>query len=81
MKVQRTAHGLRDAMFDVLDDLREGNISARQAKVQMEAAKAVCMTIEYERQELAVVRDQIELDERLKVIEGARNAKAIEHHH
>lgn len=81
MKVSRTAHGLRDAMFDVLDQLREGKITARQAKMQMEAAKAVCMTIEYERRELALVREQIELDEKLKIIEGAVNAPAIEHHH
>ena len=78
-KVGRSVHGLRDAMFDVLDNLREGTISLRQARMQMEAAKTICLTVAYERQEIEILHRQIELSERIKVIDDKRQQKVIEH--
>ena len=71
MSVTRTAHGLREAMFDVLDQLRAGSITQRQAKAQIEAAKAIFLTVELERKEVQLMREQIELEQNLKIIEGS----------
>lgn len=78
-KVDRSASGMRDAMFDVLDQLRAGHISTRQARAQMEAVKSVCLTLHYERQEVQLVREQIELDERMRVIEGTCKRHQLTH--
>ena len=78
-KVNRSAGGMRNAMFDVLDKLRAGEISPRQARAQMEAVKSVCLTLAYERQEIQLIKEQIELDERMKLIEGTAQNKQLEH--
>ena len=78
-KVGRNASGLRESMFEVLDKLRAGEISVRQARAQMEAVKSVCMTLAYERQEVMLIKEQIELDERMRMIEGRRENKRLEH--
>ena len=72
---RRNIHGLRDAMFDVLDQLRDGSISLRMARSQMEAAKTICLTVACERQELDVIQKQIEINERMNLI----TKKAIDH--
>lgn len=74
MKVDRTTHGLREAMFDLLEGLREGRVSLSQARVQVEVAKAVCLTVVCERQELEILQRQIALDDQM-----TRRAKVIEH--
>lgn len=76
-KLNRSIHGLRDSMFDVLEQLRNKEISLSQAKAQMEAAKAVCMTVACEREELEVMQKQIELEEKLSLVQNRR--EAIEH--
>jgi protein tyrosine phosphatase len=78
-KVNRNASGLRDAMFDVLDQLRAGQITARQARAQMDAVKHVCLTLQYERQEVQLIKEQIELDEKMRLIQGQVNHRSIEH--
>lgn len=77
MSVSRSAHGLREAMFDVLDQLRSGEISHRQAKAQIETAKAIFLTVELERKEVQLMREQIELEENLKLIEGSANGARL----
>ena len=78
-KVHRSGAGMREAMFEVLDQLRDGDISQRQAKAQMEAVKAVCMTLAYERQEVQLIKEQIELDEKMRVIDGSRSDLRLSH--
>lgn len=78
-KVQRSASGMRDAMFDVLEQLRNGEISPRQARAQMEAVKSICMTLQYERQEMMLIKEQIELDEKMRVIEGSAVRARLAH--
>lgn len=74
--VNRNIHGLRDAMFDVLDLLRAGKITLSQARAQMETAKTICLTVACERQELEILQRQIELDERVSLMS---NRRVIEH--
>ena len=69
MSVSRTVPGLRDSMFDVLDQLRGGKISLRAARVQLETAKTICLTVACEYKELQVFQKQIEVEERMRVIE------------
>jgi hypothetical protein len=76
-KVSRTVPGLRSAMFDVLDQLRGGEISHRAARSQMETAKTICLTVVCERQELEVVQKQIEVERQIAQLEDQR--KVIEH--
>ncbi len=72
MIVQRSISGLRDAMFDVLDQLRNGEITQSMARTQMEAAKAVCMTVVCEMRELEVVQKQIELEQQVQQLTDGR---------
>lgn len=74
--VGRSVPGLRDSMFDVLDQLRNGKITHRAARVQMEAAKTICLTVHSEHRELQVIQKQIEVEDQLKRIEDQR---VIEH--
>ena len=75
--VSRSVPGLRDAMFDVLDQLRRGEISQKVAKAQMETAKTICLTVVCERQELEVVQKQIEVQRQIEQLEDQR--KVIEY--
>ena len=69
MSVSRTVPGLRDSMFDVLDQLRSGDISLRAARVQLETAKTICLTVACEYRELQVFQKQIEIDNHMKRLE------------
>jgi hypothetical protein len=69
--------GLRDAMFDVLENLRNGEITVKDARAQLEAAKTICLTVACERTELQIFQQQIELDEKLGRLEDKR--RTIEH--
>ena len=69
MSVSRTVPGLRDAIFDVLDKLRSGDITPRAARVQLETAKTICLTVHCEYRELQVFQKQIEIDNHMKRLE------------
>ena len=75
--VSRTVPGLRDAMFDVLEKLRNGDISHRGARVQMEAAKTICLTVACEYRELQVLQKQIEVEHQVALLED--NSRVIDH--
>ena len=70
MSVSRTVPGLRDAIFDVLDQLRSGEITPRAARVQLETAKTICLTVACEYRELQVFQKQIEIEEHVKRLEN-----------
>jgi len=70
--VHRNIPGLRDAMFDVLDQLRKGEITLSKARVQLEAAKTICLTVACERTELQVLQQQIELEQKVAQLENQR---------
>ena len=72
--VHRNIPGLRDAMFDVLDQLRRGEITLSKARVQLEAAKTICLTVASERMELQVLQQQIELEQKVAQLEHKREA-------
>lgn len=59
---QRTADGLRDALFDLLDGLREGTVKQSQARVQCEVAKQIIETVKMELTQIAVLRQNLELE-------------------
>lgn len=44
----RTSAGLRDALFDTLDDIRNRRISAREASATAQLAWMICRTVEME---------------------------------
>lgn len=75
--VDRNIVGLRDAMFDVLDKLRTGDVSHRTARLQMETAKTICLTVATEYTELKVLQKQIEVQEKIKLLED--NSRVIDH--
>jgi hypothetical protein len=68
-EVSRTVPGLREAMFDVLDQLRGGDISHRAARAQLETAKTICLTVACEYRELQVLQKQIEIEHQVARIE------------
>lgn len=70
--VARNVQGLREAMFDVLDRLRNNDITLREARAQMETAKTICLTVACERTELQVLQYQIELEQKIQQIEDKR---------
>lgn len=45
-KIERTASGLRDALFDVLEGLRSGDISHQQARAAAAVAKEIVHSVE-----------------------------------
>lgn len=55
--IDRSMSGLRDALFDVMEKLRAGNIDANQAKafaaLALTAIKSVEVQIQYEEKRLA----------------------------
>lgn len=67
--VMRTVPGLRDAMFDVLDQLRRGEVSLRAARAQLDAAKTICLTVACEYRELQVLQKQIEVERQVNQLE------------
>lgn len=46
--VQRTSQGLRDALFDNLDDLRAGRISSTTANATVKLASSIVNTVHIE---------------------------------
>lgn len=66
-KQERTAHGLREMLFDLLDGLRDGTISTRKARVQCEVAARI---IDTGRLELAMVQAARQGLELAAMIEG-----------
>jgi hypothetical protein len=48
MKVARTSAGLRDALFQAIEDLREGAIEANEGKAIAALAREVCSTVRLE---------------------------------
>lgn len=74
MAVNRSTHGLRDSMFDLLDALRDGKVSLSQARMQVEVAKAICLTVVCERHELDILQRQIALDDKMTA-----RSRVIEH--
>ena len=66
--VSRTAPGLRDAMFDLLDDLRNGRATPPQARAQCETADRIMDTVRMEAMELAVMQAQLEMRRSLKLL-------------
>lgn len=44
--VRRSMHGLRAAMFDVIEDLRAGRIQAKEAKEICSAARVILESID-----------------------------------
>ncbi len=45
---ERTSAGLRDALFEVLDDLRNGDIEPSGAKAVAGLAREICSTVKLE---------------------------------
>ena len=66
--VSRTAPGLRDAMFDLLDDLRNGRTTPPQARAQCETADRIMDTVRMEAMELSVMRAQLDMQRDLKLL-------------
>lgn len=64
-KIERTSAGLRDALFDAIENLREGNIEAQDGKAIASLAAQICHTVELE---MAVVRMRQEFPSDAKVI-------------
>jgi len=47
-QTDRTSLGLRDTLFDTLDDLRKGNIEPKDAAAVCKVALTICKTVELE---------------------------------
>jgi hypothetical protein len=56
-----TAVGLRGALFETLDGLREGSTKPREAKAICEVASRILETVRVEMVELEIVSKSIEL--------------------
>ena len=61
MAVNRTPSGLRDALFDLLDDVRSGNVTPRRAKIQCDIAARIIDTGRLELQTVQAARQGLEL--------------------
>ena len=75
--VNRSIPGLREAMYDVLDKLRQGDLSLSAARVQVDTAKTICLTVVSEYKELQVLQKQIEVQNQVALLEN--NSKVIDH--
>lgn len=56
-KIERTSAGLRDALFDAIENLREGNIEAADGKAIAALSQQICNTVSLEI-EVAKLRTQ-----------------------
>lgn len=63
--VSRTAPGLRNALFDLLDGLRAGTVKPSQARAQCEVAQRIMETVRMEAGEIAVLEAGLALERRL----------------
>lgn len=61
MSVERTPSGLRDALFDLMDGVRSGEVSARKAKIQCDIAARIIDTGRLELQTVEAARKGLEL--------------------
>lgn len=77
MSVSRTASGLRNSLFELLDDLRAGKVKAVDAKAQCNVAQKIMDTVRMELAENEVVRTSLEL-ERMVDEHNRRALKAVE---
>lgn len=46
--IERTSAGLRDALFEAMDNLRNGEIEPMEAKALSSLAKEICQTVKLE---------------------------------
>lgn len=65
-KIQRTSAGLRDALFDAIENLRAGNIEAADGKAIAALSQQICNTVSLEI-EVAKLRTQYPADAKLAV--------------
>lgn len=61
MAVERTPSGLRDALFDLLDGVRNGTVPPKKAKLQCEIAARIIDTGRLELQTVQAARQGLEL--------------------
>ena len=47
-KITRTSAGLREALFDAMENLRDGNIDAQDAKALASLSQQICNTVSLE---------------------------------
>lgn len=66
MKIERTSAGLRDALFQAIEDLREGSIEAAEGKAIASLAKEICSTVQLEMQ-VAKLRTEYPADTKLVI--------------
>ena len=62
-EISRSPQGLRDALFELLDGLRNGDVTARQARVQCEVAARIIDTGRLEVAMVTAAREGLELAE------------------
>lgn len=65
-KIERTSAGLRDALFDAIEKLRQGDIEAQDAKALAQLANQICNTVSLEI-EVAKLRMEYPADTKLIV--------------
>lgn len=63
-KIMRTSAGLRDALFDAIERVRDGDMNADDAKSIAMAAKEICSTVRLE-MEVARLRTEYPADAKL----------------
>lgn len=61
MAVERSPSGLREALFDLLDNVRSGEVSPRKAKIQCDIAGKIIETGRLELQTVQAARQGLEL--------------------
>lgn len=47
-KIQRTSQGLRDSLFDAIEQLRDGNLDAETAGAMAKLSQQICATVSLE---------------------------------
>jgi hypothetical protein len=61
MAVERSPSGLRDALFELLDGIRSGTVTTKQARMQCEIASRIIDTGRLELQAIQAARQGLEL--------------------
>lgn len=59
--LDRTSAGLREAMFELLEGLRNGTVKPREARLQCEVADRIVGTVKMELAELRAIREGIKI--------------------
>jgi hypothetical protein len=65
-KIQRTSAGLRDALFDAMESLRDGDMDFNDARALASLAREICNSVQLEI-EVAKLRTQYPADTKLIV--------------